>query len=324
MSEILVFIELTAEGLPASSTAGLLAQATGLGSPVAVLLAGQPNESEIGSLLGDLGATRVLLATSSRQSQGVLGDEVAAVDAALDRVDTPVLLLPHSPTGRSTAARLAVRRHAALVVDALGVRLQDGRPVISSAPFGGSYAVDSTVPNGLAVITVRSARVAEPVPAVASPSVEKLVLNRDDSRGVQILREQPLARATGRPELGSARIVVSGGAGVGSSANFALVEQLADALHGAVGASRVAVDTGIAPQSMQVGQTGTTVSPELYVAVGISGAIQHQAGMRTAKTIVAINNDPEAPIFEIADFGVVGDLHTVIPQLLELLPQRST
>lgn len=324
MSEILVLIELTAQGVPAAQAAGLLAQAAVLGTPVAVV-AGGLGPDQAGNL-GSLGASRVLVAGGTEPAPGtptgdVQGAQAAAVEAALDLVDAPVVLFPHTPAGRSAAARVAVRRRAALVVDALAVRFDQDRTVISTAPFGGAYAVDSTV-QGRALVTMRAPQVTAR-PAPTSPVIEPLVVRVDGHRGVDILREQALAAATERPELSTARIVVSGGAGVGSRENFALIERLADALSGAVGASRVAVDTGLAPQALQVGQTGTTVSPELYVAVGISGAIQHQAGMRSAKTIVAINQDPEAPIFEIADFGIVGDLHSVVPQLLDLLPPPS-
>ncbi len=193
-------------------------------------------------------------------------------------------------------------------------------PVTTQSVFAGNYTVKAKVTKGTPVITVKP-NSAAPVEAEGAGTLEEIsVTVSDAAKGAKIVASQP-RKATGRPELTEAAIVVSGGRGTGGK--FEPVEDLADALGAAVGASRAAVDSGWKPHSYQIGQTGKTVSPQLYIAAGISGAIQHRAGMQTSKTIVAVNKDDEAPIFELVDFGVVGDLHTVLPALTDEVNQRK-
>ena len=189
--------------------------------------------------------------------------------------------------------------------------------------FGGAITVRSRARAGVPIIAVRPNSVAaEPAQAPGQAAVEEVELTVSDAARAARVTERVHEERGSRPELTEAAVVVSGGRGVGSGDNFDLIEHLADALHGAVGASRAAVDAGWYPHKFQVGQTGTTVSPQLYMAIGISGAIQHRAGMQTSKTIIAVNKDPEAPIFELADFGVIGDLFQVVPQLMEDIQKR--
>jgi electron transfer flavoprotein alpha subunit len=227
------------------------------------------------------------------------------------------VLISSSAEGKEVAGRLAVKLGSGLITDATDLAA-DGSTVQSV--FAGNWTVTASVTHGTPVITVKPNAVA-PEASPAGGAVESVsVTISDAARGARIVKVDE-KQASGRPELTEAAVVVSGGRGTGG--DFASVEALADALGAAVGASRAAVDSGWYPHAYQVGQTGKTVSPQLYVAAGISGAIQHRAGMQTSKAIVAVNKDPEAPIFALADLGVVGDLHTVLPAVTKEIVARQ-
>lgn len=316
MAEVLVLVE-HADGAPKKVTAELLTAARRLGEPSAVVI-GQLTADGIAQL-GQFGAAKVYVANDAAFDEFV-NAPIADVLTQLVRQTSPrAVLLASTVDGKEIAGRVALRVDSGVITDAVDVAA-DGSTM--QVIFGGAASVHASVSGAHPVITVRpNAVAAEPAPAAA----EVINVTPEISPGSKRVRlvERVAQAAGGRPELGEASVIVSGGRGLGSAENFALVEALADSLGAAVGASRAATDAGWYPHSHQVGQTGKTVSPQLYVAVGISGAIQHRAGMQTAKTIVAINKDAEAPIFEIADFGVVGDLFTVVPQLTSEVSARK-
>jgi electron transfer flavoprotein alpha subunit len=315
MAEVLVVVEQSA-GAVKKVTLELLTLARSVGEPAAVVLGG--SAAPLVDKLGEFGATKVY-AAEHEDLDGYLVAPKASVLAELIRsVEPAAVLLASTQEGKEIAGRLAVKLDNGLLTDAVSVSA-DG--AATQVVFAGSTIVQSKVTKGLPLVTIRPNSVT-PSPAPASPSVVSVPVNLPAAARLAKIVDRVAEAKGARPELTEASVVVSGGRGVGSADNFKLVEELADLLGGAVGASRAATDSGFYPHQFQVGQTGKTVSPQLYIALGISGAIQHRAGMQTSKTIIAVNKDAEAPIFELADFGVVGDLFKVVPQAAEEIRKR--
>ena len=316
MSEVLVVID-HADGEVKKPTYELLTLAKRIGEPSAVFIGEADKGAEVAEKVKKYGAEKVYVVADDEIKGYLVAPKAEALQQLVEKTSPAAVLVPSTFEGKEVAARLAIKTGSGLITDAVDVA-DDG--TTTQSVFAGNFTVTAKVTSGTPIITVKP-NSAAPEETAGAGQVEQFTATISDStKKAQIVASQP-RKASGRPELTEAAIVVSGGRGTGG--DFSAVEGLADVLGAAVGASRAAVDSGWMPHSFQVGQTGKVVSPQLYVANGISGAIQHRAGMQTSKTIVAVNKDEEAPIFELVDFGVVGDLNNVLPKATELVNERK-
>jgi electron transfer flavoprotein alpha subunit len=317
MAEVLVLVE-HADGALKKISAELITAARKLGEPSAVVVGKSGTAEPLTDGLKEAGAAKIYVAESDDAESFLITPYVDVLASLVESAAPAAVVLAASADGKEVAGRLAARLGSGLLVDV--VEVKEGAKGIHSI-FGGAFTVEAEATGDTPVITVRPGSI-DAEPAAGAGEVVKVEVPAAPENATKITKREPAA-AGDRPELTEATVVVSGGRGVGSAENFNVVEELADSLGAAVGASRAAVDSGYYPGQFQVGQTGKTVSPQLYIALGISGAIQHRAGMQTSKTIIAVNKDEEAPIFEIADLGIVGDLFKVAPQLTEKVKARK-
>jgi electron transfer flavoprotein alpha subunit len=316
MAEVLVLVE-HSEGELKKVTAELITAARALGEPSAVVVGAPGTAEPLIAGLKEAGAEKVYVAESDDAVNYLITPTLDVLNGLVESASPAAVIVASTAEGKEIAGRLAAGLGSGVLWDVVGIK-DDGKVVHSV--FGGAYTVEAEAA-GSPVIAVRPGAI-DAEPAAGAGEVVNVEVPAPAENATKITSRQP-AVAGDRPELTEASIVVAGGRGVGSAEKFSVVEELADSLGAAVGASRAAVDSGYYPGQFQVGQTGKTVSPQLYVALGISGAIQHRAGMQTSKTIIAVNKDEEAPIFEIADLGIVGDLFKVAPQLTEAVKTRK-
>jgi electron transfer flavoprotein alpha subunit len=316
MTEILVLVD-HVDGEVKKVTFELLTLARKHGEAAAVWIG--PGYEGAKDKLAEYGAAKVYVAADEELTSYVVAPRAELLAKLVADNSPAAVLVPATAEGKEIAGRLAVKIESGVLTDVVG--LADGF-VAEHSIFGGAIVSHAKVAKGTPIVAVRPNSTAPEASPSTPEEVQVSVSLSDAAKGARVV-EKVVQEKGERPELTEAAIVVSGGRGVGGAENFKLIEELADSLGAAVGASRAATDAGWYPHSFQVGQTGKTVSPQLYVAVGISGAIQHRAGMQTSKTIVAVNKDSEAPIFELVDYGVVGDLFQVAPQLTEEISKRK-
>jgi electron transfer flavoprotein alpha subunit len=320
MAEILVLVELNpAGGGVRKTTLEALTAARALGEPSAVVVGAPGTAAGVNDSLAEYGAATVYVAESDDIDGYLIAPKAEVLAQLVSEKSPAAVVIPSSPEGKEVAARLAVKTNSGFLTDVTEIAA-DG--TATQVAFAGAVIVHSKVTTGTPIYTLRGNSVTPEASSAAAAEETVSVSISDAAKGAKVT-DRVVEQKSSRPELTEASIVVSGGRGVASAENFSIIEALADSLGAAVGASRAAVDSGFYPHTFQIGQTGKTVSPQLYIAVGISGAIQHRAGMQTSKTIVAINKDPEAPIFELADFGVIGDLNTVVPAATEQISARK-
>ena len=317
MAEVLVLVE-HSEGAVKKVTSELITAARALGEPSAVVIGAPGTAAPLVDDLKAAGAAKIYVAESDVAESYLVTPFVDVLEKLVESATPAAVLIPATAEGKEVAGRLAARIGSGVLSDVVEIK-GDGTAIHSI--FGGAFTVEAKVNAEVPVITVRPGAI-EAAPSAGAGEQVSVEVPAPAANAAKITSRQP-AVAGDRPELTEAAIVVAGGRGVGSADKFVIVEELADSMGAAVGASRAAVDSGYYPGQFQVGQTGKTVSPQLYVALGISGAIQHRAGMQTSKTIIAVNKDEEAPIFEISDYGVVGDLFSVTPQLTEAVKARK-
>jgi electron transfer flavoprotein alpha subunit len=318
MAEVLVLID-SANGTLKKSATELLTAARTLGEPSAVVIGAPGTAEALAGQLAEYGAAKVYVAESAELADYLVAPQAELLAKIAEQASPAAILVASSPENKEIAARTAFKLDSGFLADAVEIG-SDGQA--SQSIFGGAVTVSSRVARGVPVISLRANSVAASAQPGNAEQVTVPVELSEAAKAAKVVDRVEEAKGS-RPSLQDASVIVSGGRGVGSADNFKVVEEVADALGAAVGASRAATDAGWVPHTMQVGQTGVTVAPQLYIALGISGAIQHRAGMQTSKTIVAVNKDPEAPIFELADFGVVGDLFNVAPQLAAEVTKRK-
>jgi len=320
VAEVLVLVEVAPDGSGVrKTTLEALTAARVLGEPSAVVLGAPGTAAGVKDTLAEYGAAKVYVAESEDVDAYLVAPKAEVLAQLVGEKSPAAVVIPSTPEGKEIAGRLAIKTGSGFLTDVTEIAA-DG--TATQVAFAGATIVHSKVTVGTPIYTLRGNSVTPEAAAGAAEEETVAVSISEAAKQTKVL-DRVVEQKSSRPELTEAAIVVSGGRGVASAENFSVIEGLADSLGAAVGASRAAVDSGFYPHSFQVGQTGKTVSPQLYVAVGISGAIQHRAGMQTSKTIIAVNKDTEAPIFELADFGVVGDLNTVVPAATEQISARK-